>query len=183
MDFNSLGAGQPFYVLQKNEKPVLQVGVVKTKSEPKSPYNTQTPGILNGLSAMQGQNLVVDVVITVGNNDIPFNNLPTNAESSTYNNGNTVVSCSREAMLQAVDGMLQASRKALEQVDYHKSVLSEGEKMLETLNPRYKEEKDRDRSIRSLEERQDKQDKKLDEILSFMRELSGSAPKEESAKH
>ena len=164
MDFNSLGAGQPFYVLQKSEKPVLQVGVVKTKSEPKSPYNTQTPGILNGLSAMQGQNLVVDVVITVGNNDIPFNNLPTNAESTTYNNGNTVVSCSREAMLQAVDGMLQASRKALEQVDYHKSVLSEGEKMLETLNPRYKEEKDRDRSIRSLEERQDKQDKKLDEL-------------------
>ena len=177
MDFNSLGTGQPFYVLQKSEKPVLQVGVVKTKGEPKSPYNTQTPGILNGLSAMQGQNLVVDVVITVGNADIPFNNLPVNAETTTYNNGNTVVSCSREAMLQAVDGMIAASRKALEQVDYHNGVLAEGEKMLETLNPRYKEEKDRDRSIKSLEERQDVQDKKLDEILAFMRDLSGNPPK------
>ena len=48
MDFNALGAGQPFYVLQKSEKPVLQVGVVKSKSDPKSPYQTNQPAIFNG---------------------------------------------------------------------------------------------------------------------------------------
>ncbi len=171
MDFNSLGTGQPFYILQKSEKPTLQVGVVKSKSDAKSPYQVQQPNIFNGLSAMQGQNLVVDVVVSVGNSDVPFSNLPVSGESSTYNNGNTFVSCSREATLQAVDGMIQASKKALEQVDYHKLVLSEGEKMLETLNPRYKEERERDRSIKSLEERQDKTDKKLDTILEKLNEL------------
>jgi len=74
--------------------------------------------------------------------------------------------------------MIQTSKKALEQVPYHKTVLTEGEKMLETLNPRYKEEKDRDRSIRSLEERQDKTDKKLDSILDKLNELFTPTKKE-----
>lgn len=171
MDFNSLQVGQPIYVLQKSEKPTLQVGVVKTKSDLKSPYQTNQPSIFNGLATMQGQNLVVDVVATIGGADIPFSNLPINAETTSYNNGTTFVSSSREAMLQGVDTMIQASKKALEQVDYHKSVLTEGEKMLETLNPRYREEKERDRSIKSLEERQDKTDKKLDTILDKLNEL------------
>lgn len=171
MDFNSLQVGQPIYVLQKSEKPTLQVGVVKTKSDPKSPYQTNQPAIFNGLATMQGQNLVVDVVATIGGADIPFSNLPVNAETTSYNNGMTFVSSSREAMLQGVDTMIQASKKALEQVNYHKSVLTEGEKMLETLNPRYREEKERDRSIKSLEERQDKTDKKLDTILDKLNEL------------
>lgn len=177
MDFNSLAVGQPFYVLQKSEKPTLQVGVVKTKGDPKPPYPTATPNIMSGLPIMGGQGNVVDVVVTIGGSDVPFNNLPTASESTTYNNGNTFVSGSREATLQAVDTMIQASKKVLEQVDYHKSVLKEGEKMLETLNPRYAEEKKRDRTIRSLEERQDAQDKKLDKILAFMQELTSPSKK------
>ena len=177
MDFNSLQVGQPIYVLQKSEKPTLQVGVVKTKSDPKSPYQTNQPAIFNGLATMQGQNLVVDVVATIGGADIPFSNLPVNAETTSYNNGMTFVSSSREAMLQGVDTMIQASKKALEQVDYHKSVLTEGEEMLETLNPRYREEKERDRSIKSLEERQDKTDKKLDTILDKLNELFSPSKK------
>lgn len=173
MDFNALSAGQPVYVIQKSEKPVLQVGVVKSKSDPKSPYQTQTPNILNGLAAMNTQNHVVDIVVTINGTDVPFNNIPVSNESTSYNNGQTFVSCSREATLQAVDAMMETSKKALEQTDYHKLVLSEGEKMIETLNPRYKEEKDRDRTIKELVEHRKETDSKLDQILSFMRELSG----------
>jgi len=173
MDFNALSAGQPVYVIQKSEKPVLQVGVVKSKSDPKSPYQTQTPNILNGLAAMNTQNHVVDLVVTINGADVPFSNVPVSAETASYNNGQTFLSCSREATLQAVDAMIDASKKAIEQVPYHESVLSEGEKMIETLNPRYKEEKDRDRTIRELVEHRKETDSKLDQILSFMRELSG----------
>ena len=173
MDFNALSAGQPVYVIQKSEKPVLQVGVVKSKSDPKSPYQTQTLNILNGLAAMNTQNHVVDLVVTINGADVPFSNVPVSAETASYNNGQTFLSCSREATLQAVDAMIDASKKAIEQVPYHESVLSEGEKMIETLNPRYKEEKDRDRTIRELVEHRKETDSKLDQILSFMRELSG----------
>ncbi len=170
MDFNSLAANQPFYILQKSGKPVLQVGVVKTKSDQRPPYQTQTPNVFSGLQMGKGN--VVDVTVTVDGGDIPFNNLPAAAESTTYNGGDTFVSCSREATLQAVDTMIQASRKALDQVGYHNTVLQEGEKMLEALNPRYAEEKQRDRTIQELVEHRKETDSKLDQILKFMSDIA-----------
>lgn len=180
MDFNNLGAGAPFYVLQKSEKPSLQIGVIKSKGEPRSPYQSNTPGIFNGLQPMGGQGGVIDIVVTIDGKDTPFNNLPINSESTTYNNGNTFVSCSRESTLQAVDAMIQSSKKVLEQVSYHKSVLSEGEKMLETLNPRYAEEKKQARTIKALEERQTATDQKLDSILAILQKLDAPAPRTKS---
>lgn len=168
MDFNSLGQGSPFYIIQKSDKPTLQVGLVKSKSNPKPQYQAQTPGVFTGTITTN----VVDVVVTVGGNDVPFSNLPVGSDHSTYNNGNTYVSCNREATLQEVDTMIQASKKALEQEDYHKLVISEGEKMLEVLNPRYAEEKQRDRTINELVEHRKETDSKLDKILAFMQELT-----------
>lgn len=179
MDFKSIGTGQQFYVLQKSEKqkPVLQIGIVKAKSEPKSPYQTSTP-YLNSIAAMNGQNAVVDLVVSINGVDTPFNNLPATAETSTYNGGNTFVSCNQQAMIQAVDAMMQVSRQELEREAFNKTVLSEGEKMLETLNPRYAEEKQRDRSIKSLEERQAATDSKLDKILSRLDEFFAPSKKQ-----
>lgn len=172
MDFRSIGTGQTIYVLQKSEKskPVLQVGIVKSKSEPKSPYQTNQP-LLNGLAAMNGQNAVVDIIATINGNDVPFSNLPANGETTSYNGGGTFVSCNQQATIQAVDAMMQVSRQELERESYNKTVLSEGEKMLEMLNPRYAEEKQRDRTIRSLEERQAATDSKLDTIIDRLNEL------------
>ena len=182
MDFVSLGVSAPFYILHKGEKLSLQVGTVKSKTDPKPQFQTQTPGVFTGINTSPN---VIDVIVNVNGTETPFNNLPFNAETAQYNNGQTLVSCSREAMLQAVDGMIQTSKKALEQVDYHKNVLKEGEKMLETLNPTYAENKRNARTIKDLQERADAQDKKLDsiasqnqQILNFLQELNGgSAPR------
>lgn len=165
MDFNSLGAGNPFYILRKGEKPMLEVGVVKSKSQPRAQYPTQTPNIGIGMQLQQ----VVDVIATINGKDETFPNLPINVEIA--QKGNDTFSGSREAMLQAVDSMLQTSKKAIEQVEYHRSVLKEGEKMLETLNPRYAEEKRQARTIKTLEERQAATDAKLDSILSILQKL------------
>ena len=179
MDFVSLGVSAPFYILHKGERLSLQVGTVKSKTDPKPQFPTQTPGVFSGLNTSPN---VIDIVVNVNGSETPFNNLPFNAETAQYNNGQTLVSCSREAMLQAVDSMIQASKKALEQEDYHKKVLKEGEKMLETLNPTYAENKRNARTIKDLQERADAQDKKLDSIsaqnqriLDFLQELNGGA--------
>jgi small-conductance mechanosensitive channel len=85
--------------------------------------------------------------------------------------GNETFSGSREAMLQAVDSMLQTSKKALEQISWHKNTIVEAEKMLEVLNPRYAEEKKQARTINDLEKRQAATDAKLDSILSILKKL------------
>lgn len=169
MDFNSLGNGNPFYVLRKGEKPILEVGIVKSKSQSRAKFPTQTPNVMAGMALQQ----VIDIVATINGRDETFSEIPINVEIAAR--GNDTFSGSREAMLQAVDAMLQTSKKAIEQVPYHKSVVSESEKMLEVLNPRYAEEKKQARTIKSLEERQTATDAKLDSILSILRKLDAPA--------
>lgn len=177
MDFNSIGNGSPFYILRKSEKPFLEVGVVKSKSQPRAKFPTQTPNIMTGVQLQQ----VIDIVVTVNGKDETFAEIPVNVEIAAR--GNDTFSGSREAMLQAVDAMLQASKKAIEQVPYHKSVIAESEKMLETLNPQYADNKRQVKTIQSLEEKQRITEEKLaalekqnTEMLSILRTLNGSSP-------
>ena len=175
MDFNSLGNGNPFYVLRRGEKPVLEVGIVKSKTPPRAKFPTQTPNVMTGMQMQQ----VIDVVATINGKDETFSEIPINVEIAAR--GNDTFSGSREAMLQAVDAMLQTSKKALEQIPFHKSVIVESEKMLEVLNPQYAENKQNARVIQSLQEKQKAQDQQLaemkaqnTEILSILRQLNGS---------
>lgn len=170
MDFNSLGNGSPFYILRRGEKPVLEVGVVKSKTQPRAKFPTQTPNIMQGMQLQQ----VIDVVATINGKDETFSDIPVNVEIAAR--GNDTFSGSREAMLQAVDAMLQTSKKAIEQVPYHKSVIAESEKMLEVLNPQYAENKKQARTISDLERRQADTDKKLDTILGILQKLDSPAP-------
>ena len=170
MDFNSIGSGNPFYVLRKGEKPVLEVGVVKSKTAPRAKFPTQTPNVGIGMQFQQ----VIDVTATINGRDETFPEIPINVEIASR--GNDTFSGSREAMLQAVDAMLQTSKKAIEQVTYHKSVVAESEKMLEVLNPRYAEEKRQARTITDLEKRQAATDQKLDSILAILQKLDSPPP-------
>lgn len=176
MDFSSLGNGNPFYVLRKGEKPVLEVGVVKSKSQPRAKFPTATPNIMAGVQVQQ----VIDVTATINGKDETFSDIPINVEIAAR--GNDTFSGSREAMLQAVDAMLQTSKKALDQISYHKGVIAESEKMLEVLNPQYADNKRQARTIQSLEEKQKQTEAKLaalesqsTEMLSILRSLNGSA--------
>lgn len=175
MDFNSLCSGNPFYVLRKGEKPILEVGIVKSKSQPRAKFPTQTPNIMTGVQMQQ----VIDVVATINGKDETFSEVPINVEIAAR--GNDTFSGSREAMLQAVDAMLQTSKKAIEQVPYHKNVITESEKMLEVLNPQYAENKQNARVIQSLQEKQKAQEQQLSELkaqsnemLGILRQLSGT---------
>jgi hypothetical protein len=170
MDFNSLGNGNPFYILRQGEKPTLEVGVVKSKTQPRMKFPTQTPNLMTGMQTQQ----VIDVVATINGKDETFNDIPLGVEIAAR--GNVTFSGSREAMLQAVDAMLQTSKKAIEQVPYHKSVIAESEKMLEVLNPQYAENKKQARTISDLERRQAVTDEKLDSILKILQKLDSPAP-------
>lgn len=170
MDFQSLGQGSPFYILRQGEKPILEVGVVKQKSQARAKFPTQTPNIMQGMQVQQ----VIDVIATINGKDETFSEIPINVEIA--QRGNVTFSGSREAMLQAVDAMLQTSKKALEQIPYHKSVISESEKMMEALNPQYAENKQQARTILNLQERADKQEKMLSDIYALVQKIAPKTP-------
>ena len=170
MDFSSLGQGSPLYILRQGEKPTLDVGTVKAKTQLHVKFPTSTPNLMTGLQPQQ----VIDITVSLNGKDETYNDIPVGVEIAAK--GNVTFSGSREAMLQAVDNMLQTSKKALEQVTFHKSVIAESEKMLEVLNPQYAENKKQARTISDLERRQADTDKKLDTILGILQKLDSPAP-------
>lgn len=175
MDFQSLGAGSPFYILTKREgqKPTLEVGTVKEKVLQQPQYQFQAvPTAMNGMGAQQQ---MVRIVATVGGSDRVIPDIPVNVEIAAK--GNVTYSGSTQAMMQAIDAMMQGSKAELEREAYNKMVLAEGEHFMETLNPRYAEEKKQARTIKTLEERQTATDKKLDSILSILKKLEAPAQK------
>jgi hypothetical protein len=125
---------------------------------------------------MQGMQMqqVIDVVATINGKDETFGEIPINVEIA--QRGNVTFSGSREAMLQAVDAMLQTSKKALEQIPYHENVIAESEKMMETLNPQYAENKQQAKTIQDLQERADKQEKMLSDIYALVQKIAPKTP-------
>lgn len=149
MDFQNLPIGASFYVLREGgERPTLSIGTVKSKTDPKPQYQTQTPAIYTGMQIPT----VVDITVTIGGEDIPFGNLPATGESSTYQNGTVTVCCTSESILQAISAMMDKSRKRIELRPYDDAVIEEGELMTETINPEYKEAKAQKREIAALKE-------------------------------
>jgi len=176
MDFQSLRPGSAIYILHRDDNtPRLIVASVQNKPEPRPRYMTQTPGPTP--AAYTGTNMmtpVVEVVARCGNEDVPFSNLTPTDSSATYNNGQTFITTTPDAMLPAVDAMIQDSRKALERVDYHKTVLVEGEKMLETLNPRYREEKEQKQDIANLKSQMGNIESTMGTMMTMMQSLQKS---------
>ena len=175
MDFNSLGQGSRFYILTKQEgqKPTLEVGTVKEKVLQQPQYQFQAvPNAMNGMGAQQQ---MVRIIVDVAGSDRVVPDVPGNVEIAAK--GNITYSGDTQAMMQAVDTMMQTSKAEIERDAYNHMILAEGEKFMETLNPRYAEEKQRDRAIKLLEERQTATDSKLDKILSRLDEFFAPSKK------
>lgn len=175
MDFNSLGQGSPFYIHTKREgeKPTLEVGVVKEKVAQQPQYQLQAvPGAMNGLTTQQ----LYRFTVSIGEGERVISDLPANLEIAAK--GNETFSGSPQAMLQVVDAMIQKAKSELKREEYNKMVIAESERHVELLNPRYAEEKQRDRTIKELVEHRKETDSKLDQILAFMRDLTSPTKKQ-----
>ena len=140
--FSTLRQNSPIYILDKKGSPVLKKGVVESVGPQRS-----KSGSLYG----QPLDMVVDIVVNVDGSKEEFKNIPANLNIA--NDGNLVISESKEAMSTEVDSMLSISKQILESVDYHQEVIKKCEQILKDLNPQFAKDKLQEEKINSLEER------------------------------
>lgn len=164
MDFNSLGENSTIYILRKKPFEYL-CGTLKAKStkQQQFPYIAQTTP------------QPFDVVINVNGSDEVVAGIQNGMETVEYHN--SYYSTTLEGIQQAMANMMQMASNGKAEQPYYDSILEKGEKYMEQINPQFAEGKRQARSIKNLETRVDAQDKKLDEILGFIRDLSGSPKK------
>ena len=140
--FSTLRQNSPIYVLDKKDSPVLTKGIIETVS----PQRSRT-GSFYG----QPMDMIVDIRVNIDGTSQEFKNIPANL--SIANDGNIVISETKEAMSTEVDSMLSISKQILESVDYHKDVIEKCEQILKDLNPQFAKDKFQEEKINSLESR------------------------------
>lgn len=160
--FSALRQGSPFYILDKSDEPKLKIGSVVSVSQP-APKYTQT-----FLSNQNFAEMVVDVVVKVGEEEVKFEKIPSNLSIANFGQNGVVVSESKEAMNTEVEGMLRNSRNILESIPYHEKVVEVCDTMLRELNPQFAKEKEQEEKIASLESKVGGMEGKLDQIANML---------------
>lgn len=169
MDFKSLGENSPVHIVRK--KPFLyEVGTLKSKNIPQL-NNQVNPYLAQAFQQNMPQKF--DIVVSVNGKDETVVGIPFNGEAVEYNN--TYYCTSSDGAMQAIAGMMQFASTAKADVPYYDSILMNGEMYMERLNPQYAEGKRQARVISDMQNRQDEQDKKLDDVLAMMKQLLGNS--------
>lgn len=162
MDFVSLGENSQIYIVR--EKPYkFEMGTLKSKTPKQA--NIYLP------NAQQ----TIDVVVSVNGNDEIVPNIGSGMETVKYHG--CYYSTNQDGAQQAISNLIQIGKNGLAEQPYYNTLVVEGEKDMEKINPQYAENRKQARAVRELQERADAQDKKLDQILAFMQDLSGSPKK------
>lgn len=166
--FSSIRQGNLFYILVKGEKLTLKIGQVESVSNPTPKYPTYTPGQPFG----QQPEMIVDVKVKYEEDIMDFQKLPANGEVFAY--PNVIVSDKKEAISSEVEAMLQTSKRTLESVPYHESVIESCDDILKTLNPQFAKEKQQEEKIGSLETEVKSIKGDLGDIKEMLMKMSGN---------
>lgn len=169
--FQGLRPAAPIYILYKAE-PRVAIGEVVSVSNPipqyaASPYQS-------------GIKSYVDIKIRVADEVVDLQKLPADASIADFGNSGMVISESRDAIVNEIDGFKKASQRALEEVDRHKHIVTQCDVMLAELNPQLKREAEQTAEIENLKRGMaDLQDTLVDLKGMLTKALNRSVKKEE----
>lgn len=151
--FSALKDGSIIHILNKRDKLTYTTGkIVSIKNSQFSQYF----------------NSELDITVDVNGKHIDFGKVPANQNVAYYDNGNTIISESNEQIVNEVRNSIQNSDSILSTIDYHKSVKTDGENILKTIDPMFAKEKARDEEISNLNKRIDNVDVTLQRIVSLL---------------
>ena len=163
--FSNLRSGSQLYILHKDATPYIEVGQVVSVSQPLPRYTTN--------NFMAPQELIVDVVVNVGGNNITLQKLPASLDVADQGtaNGSLFISTSRETMNTEINSLRQKSLDIISSVDYHKKIIQDCEILLQRLNPEFAEQKQQKQEIDNLKSQ-------MSEMMNDMKELMAQIKKE-----
>lgn len=160
MTFSNLRSGNQIFVLHREATPYLEIGQVINVTAPMPMFN----------QFASPTNYAVDVTAKVGDSNITYSKLPSNAEVADWGgNGNMVVATTRDAMNAELNNLRQKSLEVLQSVDYHKETLKVVDKILQQLNPEYAEKAVQQEEIQQLKKQLADMSTSLNEIMSHLK--------------
>lgn len=165
--FQNLRPNSQLYILHKENSPFIEYGSVISVSAPRPKYPMNPP-----IGQMPTMEMVVDVTVNINGQNTNFQNLPAGMEIADFGqNGNIVISCSRDAMNNEVAMMKQKSIELLNSVEYHQNVIASCDKMLNLLNPEFAAKQQQDKEIADLKGQMAEMSRNMADLMSLNRQL------------
>lgn len=124
------------------------------------------------IGQMPTMEMVVDVTVNINGQNTNFQNLPAGMEIADFGqNGNIVISCSRDAMNNEVAMMKQKSIELLNSVEYHQNVIASCDKMLNMLNPEFAAKQQQDKEITDLKGQMAEMSRNMADLMVLNKQL------------
>lgn len=143
--FQGLRVGSPIYLLSKAE-PKIDIAEVVSVGNPTAQFNSAS--FQNGSFAPPTS--TVDIKVRIGEQVIDLQKMPAEQSIADFGSSGMVVSESRDAIINEIEGFKKLSIRALEDIDKHKHIVSECDNMLSALNPHLKKEAEQAEEIANL---------------------------------
>ena len=143
-------------MLNKKE-PRLEIGEVTDVKPSLAP-----PTFMGG--TLQPQRPVVDITATFGTETRNYKQLPSDVAIADFSKEGVVISDSRDQMANEVESLKKLSKRIIDEVDNHKRIFKECDKILADLDPEIKKKAQQAQEIEGLKQQ-------VGEILSLLKGL------------
>lgn len=164
--FQSVRPNSQIYIFHKGDTPKVEVGYVSNQPIPKPKYSL--PATFG-----QPQDMVVDIVVKIGDKQVNYNGLPANMDiADSFSNGESIVIAdNREAMNAELLSLKQKSTEVINSVNYHKELISKYEKILSELNPEFAEKQEQKQEIDTLKEQMAEMSRSISTLMESNKKL------------
>lgn len=164
--FQSVRPNSQIFILHKGDTPSIEIGNVTNQPMPRPKY--QLPATFG-----QPQELVVDLVVKVGDRTVNYNSLPAQLDiaDSSSNGESIVISDSRDAMNAEILNLKQKSTDIVNSVEFHKGLIDEYEKVLAQLNPELAEKQEQKQELDTLRAQMAEMSRSISALMETNKQL------------
>lgn len=157
---SSLQQGSLVHIIDKTKDIKYLVGEIVDKTEPIADYSNPNLGI--------NPPMFFNLTLKVDNETYELKHI--NSSIPVANNGNIIVSETKEGLIPTIETVLHNSKKIIdpENIEYHTKAVASCEDILKKLNPTFAKEKERDARIKNLEDTVGGMNDKLDKIFNLI---------------
>lgn len=159
-----LRVGAVIYVLNKRE-PRLEIGEVTDAKLSIAPQ-TFTGGVL------QPQRPLVDIAATFGTETRNYKQVPADVAIADFSKEGIVISESKEQMVNEIESLKKLSKKLVDEVDRHKKIIKDCDKLLSELDPAIKEKAQQTQEIETLKTQMGAMSNQLSQITTLLQNLN-----------
>ena len=164
--FQSVRPNSQIFILHKGDTPTIEVGSVTNQPVPRAKY--QLPSAFG-----QTQELVVDLIVKVGDRTVNYNGLPAHLDiADSSSNGETIViSDNKEAMNAELLNLKQKSTDIINSIEFHKGLIEEYEKILAQLNPEFAEKQEQKQELDTLKAQMAEMSRSISALMETNKQL------------